>query len=79
MYTCIRPCSFLRSPGDFLEVLSCTIGDGGGDADSTAALSCCLAGAYLGERGIPDVLKSDLQDQGAYRTVDLRELCLRLA
>lgn len=53
---------FLRSPSNFWEILATCI-SGGGDVDSTSALSCAFGGAYLGFSVIPHCVQSHLQDQ----------------
>jgi ADP-ribosylglycohydrolase len=54
---------FLKSPTDFAQILERVV-VAGGDTDSTGALACALAGAYLGSSALPKGLVSLIDDQG---------------
>ena len=57
--------SFLRSPDDYFEAVSTAIG-GGGDTDTTAAMTGAISGAYLGLEAIPRPLAERLTDCGTW-------------
>ena len=53
--------SFLRSPDDFRETVSITIG-AGGDVDTTSAIAGALSGAFNGLVGLPVKLRKEVLD-----------------
>ena len=57
--------SFLHSPDDYLGAICTAIG-GGGDADTTAAMTGAISGAYLGLGAIPSALAERLSDGGTW-------------
>jgi len=65
--------SFLRSPDDYMEAIRIAIG-GGGDADTTAAMTGAISGAYLGLDAIPRTLAERLHDDGSWGYDDLVRL-----
>ncbi len=62
--------SFLRSPDDYMGAICIAI-SGGGDADTTAAMTGAISGAYLGLEAIPRPLAERLEDCGTW---DFRSL-----
>lgn len=57
--------SFLRTPDDYMAAI-CTAISGGGDADTTAAMTGAISGAYLGLEAIPRELAERLEDCGTW-------------
>ena len=57
--------SFLRSPDDYMTAIRTAI-SGGGDADTTAAMTGAISGAYLGIEAIPGPLAQRLEDCGTW-------------
>jgi ADP-ribosylglycohydrolase len=70
--------AFLYSPDDYLAAVSTAIA-GGGDTDSTAAMTGAIAGARLGPGSLPAPLVARLEDRGAWRATDLEGLARRCA
>ncbi len=65
--------SFARSPDDYKEAIRIAIG-GGGDTDTTAAMTGAISGAYLGLSAIPHGLAERLSDCGTWGFNDLLAL-----
>lgn len=65
--------SFFRTPDDYLETI-CTAISAGGDADTTAAMTGAISGAYLGINSIPSHLTHSLTDRGTWKFDELVEL-----
>ncbi len=65
--------SFLRSPNDYMGAICIAI-SGGGDADTTAAMTGAISGAYLGLSAIPRPLAERLEDCGTWNYDDLLAL-----
>ena len=57
--------SFLRAPDDYMEAICIAI-SGGGDTDTTAAMTGAISGAYLGLEAIPRPLAERLEDCGTW-------------
>ncbi len=57
--------SFLAAPDNYMDATGLAI-SGGGDADTTAAMTGAISGAYLGLEAIPHELAECLTDCGAY-------------
>lgn len=70
--------SFLRSPDDYWETILTAIGVGG-DVDTTAAMAGAIAGARLGPAAIPAKLAERINDQGTWKTSDLKTLASNAA
>lgn len=68
--------AFLRSPDDYWEVV-CTAIMVGGDTDTTAAMAGALAGARVGQDGLPTRLLERLHDCGRWRAPELAMLARR--
>ena len=56
---------FLRSPDDYMTAI-CTAISGGGDTDTTAAITGAISGAYLGLDAVPRRLAEHLEDCGTW-------------
>jgi ADP-ribosylglycohydrolase len=67
--------AFLRSPGDYMEVIRTAIVVGG-DVDSTAGIAGALAGAALGVEGLPGELLNLLSDRGGWTAEELAALAV---
>jgi ADP-ribosylglycohydrolase len=67
---------FLRSPNNYLEALTITI-SAGGDTDSTAALTGCISGAFLGLKSLPEYLVSIVNDNDEWNAAQLNDLCTK--
>lgn len=52
--------AFLRSPHDFADTVLFAISLGG-DADTIGAMAGALAGAYLGQQGIPSIWRAEVE------------------
>jgi ADP-ribosylglycohydrolase len=63
--------SFLRAPDDYWRAV-CLAVSGGGDTDTTAAMTGAISGAYLGLDAIPRPLALRLNDCGTW---DFESLC----
>jgi ADP-ribosylglycohydrolase len=70
--------AFLRSPDDYLEAVATAIA-GGGDTDTTAAMTGAIAGARLGLEGLPSAMIARLEDRGGWRANDLEGLARQSA
>jgi ADP-ribosylglycohydrolase len=70
--------AFLRSPEDYLLSV-CTAISGGGDTDTTAAMTGAIAGARIGSSGLPSTLVALVEDRGAWRAAELEQLARRCA
>jgi ADP-ribosylglycohydrolase len=70
--------AFLRSPDDYLESVSTAIA-GGGDTDTTAAMTGAIVGARLGQAALPAALLPRLEDRGAWRADELDALARQSA
>jgi ADP-ribosylglycohydrolase len=70
--------AFLRSPDDYLEAVATAIA-GGGDTDTTAAMTGAIIGARLGQEALPAALVARLEDRGAWRATELESLARRSA
>ena len=57
--------SFLRSTDDYMGAICIAI-SGGGDADTTAAMTGAISGAYLGLEALPQALAEQLEDCGTW-------------
>ncbi len=57
--------SFLRSPDNYMAAVCIAI-SGGGDTDTTAAMTGAISGAYLGLEAIPRPLAERLEDCGTW-------------
>lgn len=66
----------LVHPDDYLAGVLATIG-GGGDADSTAAITGALLGVRLGVEGIPSPLATMIHDEGEWQLSELMDLATR--
>ncbi len=66
----------LAHPDDFVAGVLATI-EGGGDADSTAAITGAILGARLGVEGIPDPFAAMVHDQGEWGLTHLLDLASR--
>lgn len=62
--------AFLRTPGDFLQVMTTAIA-AGGDTDTTAAMAGAMAGAFVGLEGLPFFPAHLIHDQEGWRYEDL--------
>jgi ADP-ribosylglycohydrolase len=69
---------FLRSPDDYLAAVSTAIA-GGGDTDTTAAMTGAIAGARLGPSALPPALVARLEDRAEWRAGELEGLARRSA
>jgi ADP-ribosylglycohydrolase len=72
--------SFLRFPEDYWEAICLAI-SGGGDTDTTAAMTGAISGAYLGLESLPPLLCRKLTDRGSWEydeLVALAETCCEL-
>jgi ADP-ribosylglycohydrolase len=67
--------SFLRHPDDFMAAVVLAI-EGGGDTDSTAAVTGALAGARIGLAGIPKPYLGMVHDDGVWTGPDLIRLAV---
>lgn len=65
--------SFLQHPNDYLEAVKVAI-SGGGDTDTTAAMTGAISGAYLGVDALPKNLVPLLTDKGTWNTDELTRL-----
>ena len=70
--------AFLRSPDHYLDAVSTAIA-GGGDTDTTGAMTGAIVGARLGQGAIPAALLARLEDRGGWRASDLETLARRSA
>jgi ADP-ribosylglycohydrolase len=70
--------AFLRSPDDYLAAVSTAIA-GGGDTDTTAAMTGGIAGARLGPSALPAAMVARLEDRGQWRAAELEALARRSA
>jgi ADP-ribosylglycohydrolase len=70
--------AFLRSPDDYLTAVATAI-TGGGDTDTTAAMTGAIAGARLGPSALPPALVARLQDRAEWRAAELEALARRSA
>jgi ADP-ribosylglycohydrolase len=68
--------AFLRHPDDYREAVFTAI-EGGGDADTTAAITGAIAGARVGLAGLPAWVEA-VEDRGTWRAADLKQLAARL-
>jgi poly(ADP-ribose) glycohydrolase ARH3 len=68
----------LRSPDDYLGAVAIAIG-GGGDTDTTAAMTGAIVGARLGPGALPAGMIARLGDRGSWRAADLEALARRAA
>ncbi len=68
--------SFLRHPQDYADAVLLAI-SGGGDADTTAAVTGALAGSRVGLSGIPGPLVNMVHDDGAWDAAALVDLAER--
>jgi ADP-ribosylglycohydrolase len=68
--------AFLRSPDDYLEAVRTAIA-GGGDTDTTGAMTGAIAGARLGKQALPILLLGTLEDRGEWRAGELELLARR--
>jgi ADP-ribosylglycohydrolase len=69
--------AFLRSPEHYSQALITAIA-GGGDVDTTAAMTGAIAGARLGLAAVPQDLVNRLTDRGTWRASQLTDLAARL-
>lgn len=65
--------AFLTHADDYMAAVGTAI-SGGGDADTTAAMTGALAGARLGMDALPKVYLDVIHDNGDWRADDLRAL-----
>jgi ADP-ribosylglycohydrolase len=65
--------AFLRSPDDYLDAVTTAIA-GGGDTDTTAAMTGAMVGARLGHAALPAALLAKLEDRNAWRAPELEAL-----
>jgi ADP-ribosylglycohydrolase len=70
--------AFLRSPDDYLEAVATAIA-GGGDTDTTAAMTGAIVGARLGQPALPVALVERLEDRGEWRASELEALARQSA
>ena len=70
--------AFLRSPDDYLGAVATAIA-GGGDTDTTAAMTGAMVGARLGPAALPAALVARLEDRGRWRAGDLEALARQSA
>jgi ADP-ribosylglycohydrolase len=65
--------AFLRSPDDYLGAITIAIA-GGGDTDTTAAMTGAIVGARVGPAAMPAALLAALEDRNAWRAPELEAL-----
>jgi len=65
---------FLKTPDDYFASVWEAIAVGG-DADTTAAITGAISGAYNGTTALPQHLLGMLHDHGTWRQNDLQKLC----
>jgi ADP-ribosylglycohydrolase len=70
--------SYLRSRPNYLDVIKMAI-SGGGDTDTTAAISGALAGAECGLCVLPDSLTSRVNDQSQWDAPELVKLAIHIS
>jgi poly(ADP-ribose) glycohydrolase ARH3 len=51
---------FLRNPESFVDTALCAI-TVGGDTDTIASMACAISGARLGESGIPEIWRGQIE------------------
>lgn len=71
---------FLRNRNSLPDCLAGSIG-AGGDTDSTAAMTCCLCGAFLGLDRLREQLPAAVavvNDKGTWGATELEELALKV-
>lgn len=69
--------AYRRGRPNFLDVVSIAI-NGGGDADTTAAMAGALCGAEVGLAGLPDDLVGLVHDDGEWRAEQLINLAVQV-
>jgi len=68
--------SFLRTPEDYWESI-CTAITGGGDVDTTAAMTGAISGARVGIEGLPNDWARRVTDRGEWEYKDLIKLATK--